>query len=114
VRHKRLWTKIEGIERQIMLQCLERLRALQSSCLSPCRYEEISDDEARQKPFLAAKECTCMHAKWSPSVKIKAISRDASSDKAKALASKGVEVFQGDLSDKASLVQVETSTRFLL
>lgn len=56
-----------------------------------------------------------LDAKWySPSVKIMAMTRDASSDKAKALASKGVEVFQGDLSDKASLVQVKTSTGFLL
>lgn len=56
-----------------------------------------------------------LDARWySPSVKIKAMTRSASSDKAKALASKGVEVFQGDLSDKASLVQVKTSTRYLL
>ena len=56
-----------------------------------------------------------LDAKWySPSVNIKAMTRDASSDKAKALTSKGVEVFQGDLSDKASLVQVKTSTRCIM
>ena len=52
MRQKRLWTKTEGNERQITPQCLATLRALKSSCLSPFRYEEISDDEARQKPFL--------------------------------------------------------------
>ena len=38
--------------------------------------------------------------------KVRAISRNSSSSKAKALADRGVEVAQGDLSDKASLVKV--------
>jgi taspase (threonine aspartase 1) len=37
--------------------------------------------------------------------KVRAISRNPGSDNAKALASRGVEVFKGDLNDKASLVQ---------
>ncbi len=38
--------------------------------------------------------------------KVRAISRNSSSSKAKALADRGVEVAEGDLSDKASLVKV--------
>lgn len=37
---------------------------------------------------------------------VRAISRDPSSDKAKALAQRGVEVVQADLNDKVSLVKV--------
>ena len=38
--------------------------------------------------------------------KVRAISRNSSSSKAKALADRGVEVVEGDLSDKDSLVKV--------
>ncbi len=41
--------------------------------------------------------------------KVRAISRDPQSDKAKALTSRGVEVVQGDLNDKASLIKVRSA-----
>lgn len=38
--------------------------------------------------------------------KVRAMTRDAASDKAKALASKGVDVFEADLDDPATLMKV--------
>lgn len=41
--------------------------------------------------------------------KVRAISRDPQSDNAKALTRRGVEVVQGDLNDKASLIEVRSN-----